>query len=56
MIRKMQIKQFLKGDTKRFINLLGDSAYSEKLGEEIKFTQRLPKYMCDKVLNHMLEI
>lgn len=46
----------MKGDSKKYLNLLGDSAISENLANEISFARRLPKYMCDKVLNHILEV
>lgn len=47
MIVKLQTKYNLKGDSRRFLNLLGDSVYTEKLGPELEFANLLPNEMAD---------
>lgn len=43
-------KYNMSGECKKYISLLGDSVYEEKLGNEIEFTNLLPKQMREFVL------
>lgn len=56
MIDKMLRKQNMKGDAKRFLNLLGDSVQSEDLNNELVFAQLLPSNMSDTVLRQMWKV
>lgn len=51
MIEKMQLKYNLTGNAKKYLTLLGDSIYSEELSKEIDFTNTLPSFMSDCVLD-----
>ena len=56
MILKLQTKYNIKGDSKRFLNLLGDSVYIEKLQPELEFTKLLPSEMADCVLKYIWKV
>jgi len=56
MIEKLQAKYSIRGEPKRFLNLLGDSVYTEGLEDEINFARLLPNQMSDKLLKYIWKV
>lgn len=51
MIEKMLLKYNIKGGAKKFLNMLGESVYTEHLEKELNFTKLLPNNMASTVIN-----
>jgi len=56
MIEKMQRKYNITGGAKKYLNLLGDSVYTESLEKELKFTKLLPTNMYTTVVDVIYNI
>ena len=56
MITKLQNKYAMKCDPESYLNLLGDSIYTESLDTELEFAKLLPKTMCDSVLKFIWKV
>ena len=56
MIEKLQMKYGINGDSRRYLNLLGDSVYTERTENELSFVSLLPKQMCESVLKYIWKV
>lgn len=46
----------MKGNSKRYLSLLGDSVYTEDLDKELTFARLLPEQMSNTVLVYIYKV